>query len=90
MFSLDRVHPTTVAYGLLAQEIINIMQLAGVRFFSQNGQVERTGPVSVDFERLVRLDTLITSPPALLTTGLGVLGWADQALDAIKLSLPFG
>jgi len=33
---------------------------------------------------------LIVSPPALLTTGLGVLGWADQALDAIKLSLPFG
>ena len=90
LFSLDGVHPTTVAYGILAQEIINIMQLAGVRFFSQNGQVERTGPVRVDFERLVRLDTLITSPPALLTTGLGVLGWADQALDAIKLSLPFG
>src|SRR6266567_1469046 len=88
LFSLDGVHPTTVAYGILAQEIINIMQLAGVRFFSQNGQVERTRPVRVDFERLVRLDTLITSPPALLTTGLGVLGWADQALDAIKLALP--
>ena len=86
LFSLDGVHPTTVAYGILAQEMINIMR----RPASVPPQRHAAdGPVRVDFE-LVRLDTLITSPPALLTTGLGVLGWADQALDAIKLALPFG
>ena len=30
LFSLDGVHPTTVAYGLIAQELITIMRLAGV------------------------------------------------------------
>nr|MDZ8061287.1 hypothetical protein [Nostoc sp. EkiNYC01] len=33
LFSLDGVHPTTIGYGLIAQEIINIMKLAGVKFY---------------------------------------------------------
>ena len=59
LFSLDGVHPTTVGYGLIAQEVINIMQLAGVTFLPAN--TGRSG--IVDFERLIRLDTLITQPP---------------------------
>ena len=31
LFSLDGVHPTTVAYGLIARELIDIMRLAGVQ-----------------------------------------------------------
>jgi hypothetical protein len=34
LFSLDGIHPTTIAYGLVAQELINIMQRdAKVKFF---------------------------------------------------------
>jgi hypothetical protein len=32
LFALDGVHPTTIAYGLVAQELINVMQVAGVQF----------------------------------------------------------
>ena len=39
----------------------------------RTGRLSAPGRSEFDFERLVRLDTLITSPPALLTTGLGVL-----------------
>jgi hypothetical protein len=62
LFSLDGVHPTTVGYGLIAQEVINIMQLASVTFLHAN--TVRSGPIIVDFERLIRRDTLITQSPA--------------------------
>ena len=88
LFSLDGVHPTTVGYGILAQELIDVMVTAGVRFTRPDGTA-RIAPVRVDFARLVRRDTLLTHPPANLTSGLGVLGWADEALDVFGLALPF-
>ena len=39
LFSLDGVHPTTVAYGIVAQELITIMQSAGVTFRTPTGAV---------------------------------------------------
>lgn len=88
LFSLDGVHPTTVGYGILAQELIRVMERAGVQFQLPDG-TPRPSPVQVDFERLVRRDTLIRRPPANVTSGLGVLGWADEVLDLFHLSLPF-
>ena len=38
LFSLDGVHPTTIAYGILAQEVIKVMELAGVEFLDRHGQ----------------------------------------------------
>src|SRR5690606_22414966 len=49
LFSLDGVHPTTVGYGILAQELVNVMTTAGVRFRRPDG-TERHGPVTVDFD----------------------------------------
>jgi hypothetical protein len=89
LFSLDGVHPTTVGYGILAQELITVMRRAGVEFRLPNGAA-RPDPVTVDFTRLIRRDTLITRPPQNLTSGLGILGWADEALDFTRRSLPFG
>jgi lysophospholipase L1-like esterase len=80
LFSIDGVHPTTVGYGILAQELVNVMRLAGVEF-QQPGGMARPDPVMVDFARLIRRDTLINKPPANLTSGLGVLSWADELLD---------
>jgi hypothetical protein len=88
LFSLDGVHPTTVAYGILAQELVNVMRLSGVDFRQSDGMA-RPDPVTVDFARLIRRDTLINTPPANLTSGLGVLGWLDELADVFKRTLSF-
>jgi hypothetical protein len=88
LFSLDGVHPTTVGYGLIAQEMVNIMRLAGVEFRHENGQ-PRSDPVGVDFDRLILRDTLIRQPPQNLRAGLDILGWADQTLDWVRRTLTF-
>jgi hypothetical protein len=80
------VHPTTVGYGVIAQETINIMRLAGVEFRHENGQ-PRSDPVAVDFDRLILRDTLIRQPPQNLKAGLDILGWADQTLDWVRRTL---
>jgi len=81
LFSLDGVHPTTIAYGIVAQEVINVIQLAGVKFFFGDGKTERTGPVRVDFKRLIARDTLISDPPRSVTADLCLIGWLDEKLD---------
>jgi lysophospholipase L1-like esterase len=88
IFSLDGVHPTTVGYGLIAQEVINVMRLAGVEFRHDNGQ-PRSDPVTVDFDRLILRDTLIRQPPQNLKPGLDMLGWADETLDWVRRTLTF-
>jgi GDSL-like Lipase/Acylhydrolase len=88
LFSLDGVHPTTVGYGIVAQEMINIMRLAGVEFRTAGGAV-RPDPVTVDFDRLIRRDTLVRTPPQILTAGVEILGWADDTLDWVKRALSF-
>jgi len=83
LFSLDGVHPTTIGYGIVAQEVIRIMERAGVSFRTPTG-APRSGPVDVDWHRLLAADTLISSPPALLDDGLGLLGWLDERLDWVR------
>ncbi len=87
LFSLDGVHPTTVGYGLIAQELINIMRTAGVEFRHGNGAL-RSDPVTVDFDRLIQHDSLVRTPPQNLDAALNMLDWADQALDWVKIALP--
>lgn len=97
LFSLDGAHPTTIAYGIIAQEMINVMRRAGVKFYlgdyrdraSHGAPSERTGPIHVDFERLIRQDTLISKPPRSLTRNLEVIGWFDQAIDLFGRLNPF-
>jgi hypothetical protein len=85
IFSLDGIHPTTIAYGIIAQEIINIMQQAGVKFYYGNSpSKERVGPVRVDFQRLLKLDTLVSDPPISLTNDLNLIGWLDEQLDILR------
>jgi hypothetical protein len=88
LFSLDGVHPTTVGYGLLAQELISVMERAGVEFHHMDGSVRPT-PVRVDMARLVRRDTLLTTPPRNVTSGVEVLGWADEVAGLFGAALPF-
>jgi hypothetical protein len=88
LFSLDGAHPTTIGYGILAQEFINVMQLAGVPFLYGDGKTPRVGPVRVDFRRLVALDTLISDPPRSLAADLKLMGWLDEKLDVVARFLP--
>jgi len=88
LFSLDGIHPTTIGYGILAQELINVMRQAGVVFRTPN-QTPRPDPVTVDFARLIRRDTLIEHPPGNVTSGLGILGWADETADLFTRTLTF-
>jgi hypothetical protein len=88
LFSLDGVHPTTVGYGILAQELITIMCRAGVEFRYADGSV-RPGPINVDFSRLIRRDTLINHPPGNITAGLDTLAWAEPTLSLVRRTLYF-
>lgn len=90
LFSLDGVHATTIGYGIIAQELITIMRRAGVTFHQANGLTPRADPVTVDFQRLLRRDTLLAAPLPLVGSGLEILGWADEALDLVKRTLSFG
>lgn len=98
LFSLDGVHPTTIGYGVIAQEVINVMRLAGVKFYfgdyrdraHHRPATERTGPILVDFERLIQRDTLISQPPRSLGRDLRILGWLDDAADVFGRLNPFG
>ncbi|GAB7189448.1 hypothetical protein NUM3379_01540 [Kineococcus sp. NUM-3379] len=87
LFSLDGVHPTTVGYGIIAQEIMTIMRRAGVRFEQPDGS-PRTDPVTVDFARLLKRDLLVTHPPQNLGSTLGALEWADTTLGVLGKALP--
>lgn len=90
LFSLDGVHPTTAGYGILAQEVIRIMEKAGATFLYGDQRTVRTGPIQVDFERVLRLDTLVSKPPPSLDSTMSVLGWMDQALDVFSRLMPHG
>ncbi|WP_026734119.1 hypothetical protein [Fischerella sp. PCC 9605] len=81
LFSMDGIHPTTIGYGILTQEIINIMQLAGIKFYENDGQTERTGDIKVDFRRLIAEDTLISQPPRNLANILDIIGELDKRFN---------
>ena len=71
LFSLDGLHPSTIGYGILAQELIKVMQQhTGVKFYLGDGSTKRTGLVTVDFRRLIARDTLISDPPRSSTSNV--------------------
>lgn len=86
LFSLDGIHPTTIGYGIIAQEIIKIMQLAGVKFYDDH-QTERTGDVQVDFGRLIAEDTLINAPPHNVGNILDWIGGIDKYFNIVSRML---
>jgi hypothetical protein len=73
IFSLDGVHPTTIASGLMAQEFAHVMRQAGVSV------------VDVDFARLLALDTLVTDPPQTLDDVYGTLQTLEEWLHLSRL-----
>jgi hypothetical protein len=84
LFSLDGIHPTTVTYGLMAQEFIRVMEEAGVQFMRRDGVTPREGEVRVDWDRLIRNDSLIAHPPRSLDSDIKLIGWFDERIDFLK------
>lgn len=87
LFSLDGIHPTTIGYGIMAQEFIKIMQLAGVKFYQSDGKTERTGEVKVNFNRLIAWDTLISKPPHSISGDLSLIGNIDKNFNIFSQML---
>jgi hypothetical protein len=83
LFALDGVHPTTVGYGLVAQEFINVMHQAGVRFPRSQGP-NAGGAPRIGWDRVIRRDTLITSPPKSLAADLRTVGWLDEVIEVFQ------
>lgn len=55
IFSLDGLHPTTIGYGLIADQFYEVMSANGVKF-------ERP----IDWDYIISNDSLVTDPPFLL------------------------
>jgi hypothetical protein len=84
LFSLDGIHPTTIGYGIIAQEVIKIMQLAGVKFYENDGKTERNGEIKVDFQRLIAADTLISRTPPNVGNILELVGGFDKNFNVLS------
>ena len=82
LFSLDGIHPTTIGYGVIAHEVIALMNLAQVEFYSPTGERKPSG--GVDFARVLASDTLMNAPPKSLTGQMATLGWLDDKLDWVS------
>ena len=74
---------TTVAYGVLAEEFIRVMQEAGVKFLRKDGST-REGKVRMDWPWLIGVDSLISEPPRSLAPDVNLVGWFDDRIDIIK------
>ncbi len=87
IFSLDGIHPTTVAYGIMAQEFIDAMQAQGVEFKWGDGTTPRSAPLRVDYRRLIQLDSLIKALPKTLDDLWGKVVDGDQLLDLFQRAI---
>ncbi|WP_375478561.1 hypothetical protein [uncultured Jatrophihabitans sp.] len=74
LIALDGVHPTTVGYGIMADEVLKVLSIAGVV----------SPDTRIDFEQLIPKDTLVTAPPRTLTEDMTTLGFLNEHLDAFR------
>ena len=66
LFSLDCFHPTTIGYGLIAEEFIHEMKKAGVRpVDSEQANDSEDLDWKLDWESIIEQDSLIQCPPVL-------------------------
>ncbi len=61
LFGLDGAHPTTLGYGLIAHEFLQVMQ----KVWCNQGKNPVVKPL--DWPKIVASDTLLTEPPANLS-----------------------
>ena len=59
------------------------MQLAGVQFYQDDG-TPRTGAIDINFDRLIKLDTLISNPPRNVSSVFKLIEWFDRNFNLIS------
>lgn len=64
LFGLDGIHPTTCGYGLVAHEVVQVLQRAAV---------PAAAGATVDLAAVRAADTLVSRPPALMAPVLDLL-----------------
>lgn len=74
LIALDGVHPTTIGYGIMAHEVLQVMKRIGVVPDSKE----------IDFADVISRDTLVSSPPRTLTADLGLLGHLYSHFESIR------
>jgi hypothetical protein len=82
LFGLDGIHPTTVAYGIVAHEFLRVMSVDRENLAAR-----------LNWDAIVANDTLITDPPAVIGDLHDWLGWVEHTglvLKAIGLLAPRG
>jgi hypothetical protein len=79
LFALDGVHPTTIGYGIIAQEILNIMHRADVQF--EKSGVVVPGAPQIDFANLLSIDSLMSAPPTTIEEDLGIIRTINRVVD---------
>jgi len=72
LIALDGVHPTTIGYGLMAKEILAVLEHAGAEW-AQCKEINMAG--------LIQRDTLIGHPPPALANIFRAMGWLDRTFD---------
>jgi len=78
LFGLDGVHPTTIGYGIVARELLEIMRAAGV---------PAAAGAAIDFTRLLERDTFVSDPPGVLGSDFHSLGWLVDNYQSIGRAL---
>jgi hypothetical protein len=81
--ALDGVHPTTIGYGIAAQETIKVMAGAGV-VFKDSGDVTSEAWVDTYWTRIIGADTMITAPPKSLAEQFELLRILNEQFDLIR------
>lgn len=80
LIGLDGIHPTTAAYGLVAHEFLREMQKAGVTIDPNDPDAT----VELDWDGILRQDTLLSRPPTRLNEALDLLGRVEHEFDMVK------
>ncbi len=80
LVGLDGIHSTTVGYGLVAYELLRVMKDAGV---------EGAEPDALPWPEILKADTLLTAPPAILSHLQSTLDYlfSKARLDRVLMQL---
>jgi hypothetical protein len=57
------------------------MQKTGVKFYDSNGSLHSG---NINFNHLIQIDTLISTPPHNISSILNLVGWFDRNLNLMS------
>jgi lysophospholipase L1-like esterase len=76
IFGLDYVHPTTIAYGIVAEAFLDAIK-------ARNSDNPHIAAAAIDWSAVIGADTLIQSPPTLWDDLMQRAEWFDWLLEVM-------